>query len=359
MQFSEARSTLPMTTAILSVVLLGLLAVTFLLGCTSVGRGSATLIPKELTSGEEDFAKYFPGLVATAPSMRPLTPGASTDSAAYRKFLENNQGCVDCQASDLSVVVRDRTKTPPFLPVDVSLDKELVGIYLNKDLSSAKKEELAALAKAQVFNVPDLPSRTTLHESRSTYYYYPRIEVNFSSKLNTTSPADRFAYLGMVLRITPSANASCLSAGDGIRFLDFHPKAADIYEFARGEFTQKTELAAKQSLTDQTVKKVAESAVEGGQNASTERTHTGTITPELSLTMSETFVNALKDSIEARTTGILEEGQAFFADFRSTKNRRIGGTYSFDLMLEVPATLKKGRHGTFSNPCTSDIRADA
>ena len=44
----------------------------------------------------------------------------------------------------------------------------------------------------------------------------------------------------------------------------------------------------------------------------------------------------------------------FFADFRSIKQRRIGGTYTFDIMLEVKSFMEDG----LSYPCV-DVSADA
>ena len=133
-------------------------------------------------------------------------------------------------------------------------------------------------------------------------------------------------------------------------------------EYARGELTQKAELASKASLSQQDIDKISGTTT-GGSNkeTSSEQSRQRTITPELSFSMSETFVNALKDSIEARTAGILQDGQAFFADFRSIKSKRIGGTYNFDLMLEVPAEVEAASEGSTlyaSNPCVDEIRAD-
>lgn len=356
------------------LLLLAGIAIAFLLvGCASIGQGSTTLVPARVTDEQKAFRTYFPDLVATNPTLRALTPGATTDKSDYDSFLAKVQGCASCLSAELSVIARDRTQTPPFLPIDIGIEKQLLPIYLDKDLSSAKKEELALLAKAKILNVPDLPNRTALHDSRkgiNRYFYYPRVEVDFSSKLNAASQLDRFQYLGMALQLqddkrSDEAKGDTYDQCSPVRFIDFQPKAADIVEFARGQLTQNAQLAAKSGLSAQEVKQLTSGTSVGPTEATTtsgsQQTGTTTLTPELSLSMSETFVNALKDSIEARTVGLLEEGRTLFADFRAIKDKRIGGTYDFDVMLEVPTVVprKKDQEYYVSIPCVSEVRADA
>lgn len=162
----------------LAVLAAGLL----LAGCISVGRGSATLIPAKLDKQATGFQKYFPDLVSSSEEMRELTPGATRDRKKYLEYFANKLGCTDCKTSDLSIVVRDRTKIPPFLPVDINLEKELLGLYLNKELSNEQKEQLASIAAGNILNVPDLPSRTTIHDvipgKERRYFYYPRLQID-------------------------------------------------------------------------------------------------------------------------------------------------------------------------------------
>lgn len=68
----------------------------------------------------------------------------------------------------------------------------------------------------------------------------------------------------------------------------------------------------------------------------------------------------MKDAFERRTAGIFENGTEFRAEFRSIKNYRIGGTYTFDLMLEVPSVVsdKQKRHVYESEPVVETVIAD-
>jgi hypothetical protein len=371
--------------SLITWLLLGLLVLALawgLVGCVTTGKGAATLVPAPPPQGAEGFAGYFPDLVSREGGLRALTEGASTDRERYRQHLREKLGSRDdadrARTAELSVVARDRTKIPPFLPVDVTIEKQLLGLYLDKDLSPSRKEDLAEMAKARIFNVPDQPSRTALHDvvdGMKRYYFYPRVEVDFSSKLNTPAQLDRFAYLGMVVELIPDQPSDppgmkLTGACEPVRIIDFQPKAADIVEFSRGELTRKAEAAAKASLAAQGASKLTSGAQAGpGTARSTTGAETSTQatgTPELSLTLTETYVNALKDSIEARTAGLLQGGRSLFADFRAIKNRRIGGTYNFDLMLEVPTRLgvpvtPQGEEPGFylSVPCAVEVRARA
>jgi hypothetical protein len=354
-----------------------LVFVLLLAGCANVGKGSVTLIPANLGDAAAAFKKYYPDLVTSDESLRPLTPGSTTDIKKYTKYLEDKLGGKDCETSKLSIVVRDRTKIPPFLPVDISIEKELLGLYLNKDIPSEEKKKLAEIAKANLLNVPDLPSRTTIHDvipgKEKLYFYYPRIQIDFASRLRSPSALDRYTYLGMAVELITDRKIQAKNTEpdakdvqcDGPRFIDFQPKAADIVEFTWGELTQKADLAAKTSLSKEDIDKMTAGTSFGPDTnqatSGSERSHTNKFAPELSFTMSETFVNALKDSIEARTAGILQQGNTFFTDFRAIKERRIGGTYNFDMMLEVPATLitsDDSSHLYISQPCVTEIRAN-
>jgi hypothetical protein len=86
---------------------------------------------------------------------------------------------------------------------------------------------------------------------------------------------------------------------------------------------------------------------------------TTTLDGELSYTLTEGYVSELKDAIEKRTTSILNNGKLFVSEFRAIREKRIGGTYNFDLMLEVPAEIKEETPSTYSSqPITKQIKVD-
>ena len=357
-------------------------------GCTSVGKGKDTLQTAAAPKNSK-FQIYFPGLATEESKMISITPNAVEDYESYKSGL-SSKNIIQFGSVDMTVVSRDRTLAPPFLPVDVNLEKELLAVYLSKELSTAQKEMFSEKAKAKLYNVPDLPNRTTNTISAQSgftkYNYFPRVNIEFSAKLNTPSQLDRLAYLGMVLQVKDivpneqdmkrieeltctctdlkrvndeskcSSNKqkdsetcrsieqqlaenkcnsrseerwqcdvarrnlvglySCNFDSNLSRIIDFQPKEADIIEFTRGQLTQAAQLSAKTGLTNQQVDvtafgsssgPVTDLVTQGNQN-----TFTGGAASELAFVYSETFVNALKDSIEARTAGVLDEGRVFF-----------------------------------------------
>jgi hypothetical protein len=81
----------------------------------------------------------------------------------------------------------------------------------------------------------------------------------------------------------------------------------------------------------------------------------------LSYTQAEGYISELKDALEKRTTSILNDGELFVSEFRAIREKRIGGTYNFDLMLEIPATIEKdqNKRGSYtSQPITTQINVD-
>ncbi|MEM6638371.1 MAG: hypothetical protein AAF610_00575 [Pseudomonadota bacterium] len=395
-----------------------------LIGCTTVGKGEQSLVPANAPTSDSssDFLRFFPNLVSTLapPPLRAMTPNASTDRTDFENHLIDKLGSATNETVKLSVLLRQRTNTPPFLPTDVDLDAALLPIFLNKDLTDRQKNELSEKAKAKLFNVPDLPDRTTLQSgtpfpgASPLYHYFPRVKMEFSSQLLSPSQLDYISYLGLALKLSatetspiadesfrqtvankiavaeeiereckkskktaeqkrdcdePDAEtirnqakadreAECKKIVDDYRIIDFQPKSPDIVGYTRGALTQGASLSGKLAFTNTALSKITDSVTSGAEPlvsvSGGESSNQDILNPELNAGLTESYVNALKDSIEARTAGLLDKGKVFFADFRSIKERRIGGTYDFDLMAEVPAF----EYENASFPC-SDLKADA
>ena len=252
------------------------------------------------------------------------------------------------EAAALSTTIRDRSTMPPFLPVDSlskMLTEKIAAIESNEKLSQEEKKKQQEELRDTLFNVPDLHPTTALHHieqkdgnKKEVNFYYPRVQIDFSSRLLTNSPLDRFDFLGMVVKIKHDEK----SGEYPVRFVDFSPKDADIVEFTRGQFTQTAQLQAQGTV-----------ALEpsGSQTK---------LSGQLSYTQTENYVSELKDALEKRTTSILNDGKLFVAEFRAIREKRIGGTYNFDLMLEIPAIIeqKKGQLSYKSRPIICPIKED-
>lgn len=231
---------------------------------------------------------------------------------------------------EITIKIHDRTRVPLFSPVDFR--KELATALLAE--SKLTKEERMTRFLSWL-NQPDIYDSTTWDKTLSplnppgayrNYRYFPRISVDFSSHLRSAFPTDRISYLMLIIN---------LKEGQGARFLDFRPKDADLAEFSRGQFTQTLQAQAQaQAGSSQSLS----SAITEGSTVTT-TTGGSTLGLTAGVSFSDSFVSALADAIERRSTGLLDGGVAFFAVFRSIREVRIGGTYNFDLMLELNSKL--------------------
>ncbi|MEM7282007.1 MAG: hypothetical protein AAF438_10310 [Pseudomonadota bacterium] len=348
---------------ITAFIVTSVVAALFLIsGCTTVGKGRNSLARYQ--TDDQTLLDLFPQYVTSnklsTEGLIPLTDKASTSYADYIKFRRERYGSAAIENAELSLTFRDRGAMPAFLPVDIKLPSKLYDLYTGAgDTDPSDRISLEQLIKARVNNVPDLLPRTTYHHSengREVYYFYPRISLDFSSQLLAQNVGDRFSYLGVAVILD---NQPKNPRGDKVRFVDFWPKDADIVEYTRGKLTQNAQLNAKATSSSGNETTAGTENTDGGNKATDGSKETGSSGAELAYTYSETFVNELQDAFERRTTGIFDDGKAFLAEFRSIKNKRIGGTYTFDLMLEMPAVLKVGDTTSTSEPLDEKISAHA
>jgi hypothetical protein len=231
---------------------LALVAVVFMFwaGCTTVGKGTRIVVKAPYHDG---LAKYYPNLIASSPPtdlrdrMVAIPSKTDVNPDVFRTFMRKRYGTDEFEAAELSATIRDRSTMPPFLPIDSSkvLLEKIATIYTGDEkLSEEEKHRKKLLLKSSLLNVPDLTPTTTLHHrecGRDVYFYYPRVQIDFSSRLLTNSQLDRFDFLGMVVKIKNDETHGEYS----VRFVDFSPKDADFVEFTRGQFTQQSQLQAK------------------------------------------------------------------------------------------------------------------
>ncbi|HEX7184197.1 MAG TPA: hypothetical protein VF756_20380 [Thermoanaerobaculia bacterium] len=381
------------------------------------GNGSAEA--KEQQRLCDELGERYPHLIADSqersgegrilridPEGRPLARDPQRTGTAkqpshqqFRKFLRDKYGSEEFKPVELSFSTRDRGVTPPFLSIDPrpAWLAGLTTLFLNTDreLSVERRIELGDLLEAQLRNVADLDAATAPHHTAicsegcfdgcraqceailrtsplnltavpcsaqclaagRVYYYYPRASVDFSSSFLSTTAADRLSYLAVLVRIRDERQAPAGGSHDKVRFIDFRPKDADIIEFSRGDLTQGLTLTAGANV-----------GATGGESitvAEAPRTRVDTAGTSSGATagisLSETLASKLADSIEKKTTGILEDGRAFFADFRSLRQIRVAGAYNFDLMLEVPSKPSRpflDQRRIESVPIQESIKAD-
>jgi len=301
------------------------------------------------------LASRYPHLIASSespdeslilqidPKGKPLSSGGSPSQPAYAEFsefLRLKYGRADFRPVELSFNSHDRTVTPAFVRSDLrsSLAANLATLFTG-DSKSTVQERI---------------DRQKLLEGCSAigqvYYYYPRLSVDFSSSFLPVSAPDHLSYLVLVVRLKEGDTTS----ERPLRFLDITPKDADLVGFSRGDFNQSLQLTASAS----TGNKVTGSQAVGQAPLTTSTGKESSLGASTGATFTEGFATKLVDAIERRSTGVLEKGRTFFADFRAIREVRIAGTYNFDLMLEVPSTLHREGDNLISNPVQENVVAD-
>jgi hypothetical protein len=236
--------------------------------------------------------------------------------------------------------VRDRGTTPALLATDLS---SAIFTTLSTAAAANTKPSWAAALALQSFllarfrNAPDLQLTELPHHwdcGIQVYYYYPRLSVDFGSTFFSPSALDKFDFLAMEITLNTPGQ---LEGGDRVRFTDFNPKASDFIDYSRGQFTAAAQLQAQLAyLSSKGVSQVTGEAPD--TTTTTRNTSVGPSSgPQISGTVSDSYVSQLADSIERRTSTILADGRTFYSDFRSIRQVRIGGTYNFDIQLQVPA----------------------
>lgn len=338
-------------------------------------------------SGEERILRIDPEGRPFDSSIRRVGTTKQPTYQQFRSFLEGKYGSSDFKPVELSFAAHDRTVTPPFLSVDPRPTwlAGLTTLFLNtdKELPIERRIELRDFLEAQLRNVADLGAATAHHHTvvcsegcfdpcvqeckaekdaakrncaaeclaaARLYYYYPRVSVDFSSSFLSTTAADRLSYLALLIRLRDQGSQSkAAGSQDQVRFIDFRPKDADIIEFSRGDLTQGLTLTVgtnigatgSESLTVTEAPRAKADATGSSSGLSA------------GATFSETLASKLADSIEKKTTGILEDGRTFYADFRSLRQIRVAGAYNFDLMLEVPSNPERHRSEGVPGPIES------
>ena len=336
------------------------LVITTAISCATVGNGTRTIVKHR--DAAPFLLQTYPHLVtdgtATADRIIHFDSDGKIELEAAKRaakmgefsaYMQKKYGASGYVPLALEAAVHDRTTVPTFLPVDFR--KHLASVLLaDTKLSMEERQRRFTI----LVNQPDLYNSTTMHTSVSgvaAYRYFPRVSVDFSSSLTSPSPLDRISFLLIVIQLKTQVD---VQNTESLRFLNFSPKEADFVEFTRGQFSQALQAAVSANAS-------AVDTIEATTTADpTTRATAGQNTVGLtsSLSFSESYVSALTDAIERRSTGLLD-GQTFYAAFRSIREVRIGGTYNFDLMLQVPsvAGLKAGPVQPWP-PAQKEVRAD-
>ena len=345
-------------------------------GCTIVGTGTRTVIKAE---GASNYAaKLLPGYVVPSvpkggqPPSRVSVFKNNVETThggwffgggdlgvldAFDKYLKAKYGTSKPQTALLSAEVRDLGKIPAFSPtLQAMAAAEVLKILMEPSASMEEKTAKKNLLLSSFLNVPQSFEIMTFNRNEADcklYYYYPHFEVDLSANVLSPSINDRFSEIIFLINVDDD------SFKKGVRLVNFLPKDTDIAEFSRGILKESMEAQVKGTYG---LTKSSKSTNVSG-NSTTESSVSPSLGGELSLTYTEGLERDLKEAIEKKTTGIVQNGQTFIADLRALRNVRIGGSYRFDLLLEVPALpdkifVNKTTERCKSNPVREKVTAN-
>ncbi|MBB6228800.1 hypothetical protein FHS79_002991 [Polymorphobacter multimanifer] len=350
-------------TLVMAVLLVG--GALFLASCTAIGTGRATLIRADRPvdqSGQTIYTgrEFDHLLVQPAPKFSGKLTGKISEQAwgEYRRSIYGNETGT---AANIAVSARDQSVTPAIVPLDAirSNTGDIAKVLLDPKLSAQQKDKLIIQLRDSLLSAPESPSRLVQHGQTPTgsivYHYFPQLTLDLTGTLQSADALDRFDFIAAAIRIPGNSKA---------RFINFAPKAADLFDFTLGQLKQSASATAKADAgrTGSDVEK-AGSTPAVGSTAAQESTRGASFGAGLNFALSDELTRDLRSSLEARSAGILDNGKLFLVELRSNDQRRIAGTYNFDVMLEVPSDIEKSTAEspvayTLSNPQETEVMAE-
>jgi hypothetical protein len=327
---------------------------------SSIGTGRSTLVLANPPGAPATFrGTEFDHLIAgSGRKLIGLRGKAAAKQEKWVVFRGSRLGPKD-MAARIDVNIRDQTNTPPLdlLNIESVTAADVAKILTNSALTADDKGKLLTQLRDNFRGMPESYSRLVSHGIEGggiVYYYFPQVTIDLSGTLNSAESLDRFDFLAAAIRIPD---------GNQIRFINFSPKAADLFDFTLGQLKQSASVTANATAG----KKGTESnSVVSGQKGGLQATNsTGgelNLGGALGFSASDELTRDLKSSLEARSAGILNGGKLFLIELRGNDQKRIGGTYTFNVMLEVPSTLIKTVKGSqtiwTSNPVDTSLTAE-
>lgn len=342
MQFEWRDDASKIFTAVVLLILVGTLS-----ACTGLGTGRSTLVLADpLPCSCNDAPKYsgseFEYLIMGPGKKRLMgLQGKEPHPDEQWEFFQNRHlGGAGAKAANIDINVRDQSNTPALesFNIQTAITSDVFKILVNPNSNQNQKDKQIFEARYSYRTMPETDSAFVSHgydeNGKEVFYYFPRITIDLTSTLNTAETLDRFDYIAAAIRIPADTEA---------KFINFSPKAADLLEFTLGQFKQTA--AAKASAN--TSNKVTTNATTG--NNSTGAAGTGTSVGgeigyggSVDFTLTDELTRDIKSSLEARSAGIMQNGKLFLVELRSNEQKRISGTYSFSVMLQVPSTAQSG-----------------
>jgi len=344
------------------ILILGAASVV-LVACTALGTGRSTLVlaaPETTIYKGQEFEHLIQHDGMKLIGLQGKEPGTEQD---WQKFQKERLGGTG-KGAFIDINVRDQTNTPPLdlFNVETVAVSDVARILTDHTLTSRQKEDLLNQLRDNFRGMPETYSRFVMHgvdKGNFIYYYFPQITVDLTGALNTAETLDRFDFIAAAIRI-PDAEKE-----KGVKFINFYPKTADLFDFTLGQLKQTASAtaganASSKATTNASITNKPTGGPETARLAGSEFSYGGSF----NLTLTDELTRDMKSSLEARSAGIMENGQLFLIELRSNEQKRIAGTYSFNVMLQVPSTVtnredgKTGIKSQSSTPKVNKIEAE-
>lgn len=344
------------------------LLTTALGGCTVIGTGRNTIILAQPQRPAVYQGVEFSDLIAT--DARKIVPGkgtADSESVRWETYKARNLG-VSAGSVSIDVNVRNQSVTPALdtLNIEVTNAGDIARIMADGTTSVAQKEAAVAQLRNNYRRMPEaypaLVSRLEMAplgvrgESVpvTVYHYFPKVTLDLTGELLGAANLDRIDFLAVSVRLTGNA---------GVRFTNFSPKTADLFDFTLGSLKQSASATGSITAGQGSSRTDTDTTTDTGSSAVDAVGRTGTLGGSLSATMSDEFTRDLRSSLDTRSAGIVEGGRVFIIALRSNDQKRISGTYSYTVMLDVPSlatrtTVSSGATYIVSDPVEKLVQAE-
>jgi hypothetical protein len=329
---------------VITVVLLILVGA--LSACKVLGTGRSTLVLADpLPCSDNGAPKYsgseFKYLIAASKEKRliGLQGKDPHTNEQWEAFKNKRLGGTDANVASIDINVRDQSNTPALELFNIQtanapdIFKTLIDPKSNQDTKEKQLDKVRYNYRTMPEADLSFVSQGYVDKGNETYYYFPRITIDLTGTLNTAETLDRFDYIAVAIRIHGDTDT---------KFINFSPKAADLFEFTLGQLKQTASAKASANTSNK---------VTTGGAAGTDTSAGGEIGygGSVDFTLTDELTRDLKSSLEARSVGIMQNGKLLLIELRSNEQKRISGTYTFNVMLQIPSEAKRGTSGPTKN----------
>jgi hypothetical protein len=345
----------------------GLLAL-MLAGCTTIGAGHSTVVlatpvKPSVYSGDE-----FGDLIAANGRQRVVPDQGGEEGAAQRwdRYVATHPGTAS--SARIAVTIRDLNTTPPLDPMNIETTNAADVAKIMSD-SSTTLDQKTALVRHLRDNYRRMPENylplvgreewvklpgDSAPEEVTVYHYFPKVGIDLTGELQTVASLDRFDFLAVAVSLE--------GAPEGVKFANFSPKLADLFDFSLGSLKQSASATASANAGQTMGSKATGTTTPGtGSTSGTEFDAGGSYGASANFTLSDELTRDLKADLDTRSAGIVDDGRVFLVELRSNDQHRIAGTYSYSVMLDIPSrvskTFAKGATRVVSDPIASDLVA--